>query len=386
MKFQFGSTVPAGLPTWFIARSHRFTTRKHWRQGALFADGPQREHLALVQADAHQRSIWLTVRGPAPHNFFALLRDGLELTIARFPGLPFKRLVPCPGHNGTPCPYEFDFANLERAIKREKPVTEMQCQESSEMVPVAELLFGIHWSQQDAVLKRIDRLEESAASRHREAMTEHRELVELVQRGFLNEFRRDQADLDTQCPNIFILEAPASSALLQTLSGTHGQTLWSEWRDKLAWANLELQLCCEAPGAWHPVGRPYQLQTHAKWLQSLRPYLHRMVSVLKYAVPLAAPAFGVLAKDVEERFKNGIEFTKALVEELPDYGDDALPISEEGAGEPLAGQAEGAALRVLRHVLEKLDPARKWGGLRPILTPEGHLLWLCNEHADRFKL
>ena len=136
MRFQFGSTLPAGLPTWFIARAHRFTTHTHWRQGALFADGPAREHLALVQADPHARNICLTVRGPAPHNFFALLRDGLELTMARFPGLPVQRLVPCPGHNAEPCPYEFDFANLDRAIKREKPVEELQCPVGLEMVSV----------------------------------------------------------------------------------------------------------------------------------------------------------------------------------------------------------------------------------------------------------
>ena len=82
MKFVFSSTLPAGLPTWFIARTHRFTTRTHWRLGVLFADNPkQKTHLALVQAFQHDRYIRLTVRGPFPHNFFALLRDGLELPL-----------------------------------------------------------------------------------------------------------------------------------------------------------------------------------------------------------------------------------------------------------------------------------------------------------------
>ena len=389
MKFQFGSTLPAGLPTWFIARSHRFTTHTHWRQGALFTDGPAREHLALVQADAHDRSIWLTVRGPAPHNFFALLRDGLELTIARFPGLPVQRLVPCPGHNGEPCPYEFDFANLDRAIKRENPVEELQCPVGLEMVSVPRLLFGIHWSAQDRVLNRIDELKETAAAWHQESMTELRELRELAQREFLNAFRRDQANVDSQCPNVFVLTASASGALLQTLTGPKGRSMWAEWGEKLAGAKLELQLCCQKPGAWHPAGKPYRLREPPEWLQPLAPYLKRMVSVLKYAAPLAAPALplvgpavGLASGALQKRFKDDIEFTKALVEKLPEFGESIIPKGEARVAEVGgAMRAEGAELRVLRHLLDQLDPTHAWGGLSAVWTPEGHCLWLCPEHA-----
>jgi internalin A len=393
MKFQFGSTVPAGLPTWFIARSHRFTTHTHWRQGALFADSPAREHLALVRADAHDRSIRLTVRGPAPHNFFALLRDGLELTIARFPGLPVQRLVPCPGHDGEPCPYEFDFANLDRAIKREKPVEELQCPVGLDAVSVPGLLFGIHWGAQDRVLRRIDELEESLEARHREQMTELRELRELAQREFLNAFRRDQANVDVQCPNVFVLTSSGSGALLQTLSGPKGRTMWAEWGDKLGGAKLDLQLCCQMPGAWHPAGKPYQLRAPAEWLQPLAPYLRRLVSVLKYAAPLAGPALpvvgpaaGLASEELQKRFKHDIEFTEALVEKLPEFEESLLPKGEARRAE-LAGamRAEGAELRALRHVLDRLDPAHAWGGLSAVWTPEGHCLWLCQEHAAAFR-
>jgi internalin A len=404
MKFQFGSTLPAGLPTWFIARSHRFTTRTHWRQGALFADGPSREHLALVQADAHERSIRLTVRGPAPHNFFALLRDGLELTIARFPGLPVQRLVPCPGHNGEPCTYEFDFANLDRAIKLEKPVERFQCPVGLEMVSVAGLLFGIHWSVQDRLLNRIDHLqdrvlgridqsEETAVARQREAMTELRELRELAQREFLNAFRRDQVNVDSQCPNVFVLTASGSGAILQTLSGPKGKSMLAEWGDKVVGAKLELRLCCQKPGAWHPVDEPYQLRAHAEWLQPLAPYLQRMVSVLKYAAPLAGaalpavgPAMGLASEAIQKRFKDDIEFTKTLVEKLPEFEESVLPRGEARLAE-LAGamRAEGAELRALRRFLDQLDPSHAWGGLSPVWTPEGHCLWLCQEHASAFR-
>jgi len=392
MKFQFGSTLPAGLPTWFIARSHRFTTHTHWRQGALFADGRSREHLALVQADAHNRTIWLTVRGPAPHNFFALLRDGLELTIARFPGLPFQRLVPCPGHNGESCPYEFDFANLDRAIKRDKPVEELQCPVGLEMVSVPGMLFGIHWSAQDRVLNRIDELKEAAAEWHREEVTELRELRGLAQREFLSAFRRDQANVDAQCPNVFVLASSASGALLQTLSGPKGRSMWAELGDKVAGAKLDLQLCCQAPGVWHPAGNPYELRAAAEWLQPLAPYLRRLVSVLKYAAPLVGPAFplvapavGLASKELQEQFKNNIEFTKALVEKLPEFAESSAFVDEVRVGESAgAMRAEGAELRALRHLFDELDPSHAWGGLSAVWTPEGHCLWLCPEHAAAY--
>jgi hypothetical protein len=346
-----------------------------------------------VQADAHGRSISLTVRGPAPHNFFALLRDGLELTIARFPGLPVQRLVPCPGHNGEPCTYEFDFANLDRAIKREKPVEELQCPVGLEMVSVPELLFGIHWGAQDRVLNRIDELEEAAEARHREEMTELRELRELAQREFLNAFRRDQANVDTRCPNVFVLTASRSGALLQTLSGPKGRSMWAEWSDKVAGAEVELQLCCQKPGAWHPAGKPYQLRTRAEWLQSLAPYIRRLVSVLKYAAPLAGPALslagpavGMASEALQKRFKDDIEFTKALAEKLPEFEDAVVPKGGARVAE-LAGamRAGGAELRALRYLLDQLDPSHAWGGLSVVWTPEGHCLWLCQEHAAAFQ-
>ena len=50
-----------------------------------------------------------------------------------------------------------------------------------------------------------------------------------------------------------------------------------------------------------------------------------------------------------------------------------------------AEEAEGAALRALRKLLDEVDAKQNWGGLAKILTPEGHYLWLCEEHAEEYK-
>ena len=48
-------------------------------------------------------------------------------------------------------------------------------------------------------------------------------------------------------------------------------------------------------------------------------------------------------------------------------------------------RVEGASLRVLRSLLDKLDPPHAWGGLQKVLTPEGHYLWLCARHTAEYR-
>ena len=42
---------------------------------------------------------------------------------------------------------------------------------------------------------------------------------------------------------------------------------------------------------------------------------------------------------------------------------------------------EGMELCALRALLDKEDPVHEWGGLKKVLTPEGHCLCLSERHA-----
>jgi internalin A len=362
MRFTL-NVVPAGIPTWFIARSHRFTTYTHWRSGALFADGEERRHLGLIKANSYQRQIELAVRGPQPQDFFVLLRDGLELTLARFPGLEIKRTIPCPGHNGRPCDHEFDAAHLTKAIERKPPILEIQCPASFEMVSVPGLLFGIHWSTQGAVIERIDRLETELAS-------ELDELRRLVQREFLKMFYIEQQNVDVQCPNVFALRPT-------------GRNNW--WKNIIG-ERIELQLYCQAPGAWHPSDSSgqYTITATAAWLRGLAPYLHAMVQVLKFATPLVGTAIGVAAPSFADMVKNDVSLMQELVKKLPE-GDrkGAEEASRSLSFNDVPALADGPTLRLIRATLDVLDPMKRWGGLRRVLTPEGHYLWVCERHAEQ---
>ena len=138
------NTLPAGILSGFIARAHRFSTNTHWRYGALFE---HENHLALVQAEPDRSALQLSVRGPNPPNFFALLKDGLEVTFKLFPGLKIERKIPCMDHHGQACPHEF---NYEQLLKRyEKNKVTIECPETFEEVAVIQLLHGWDWHTQD---------------------------------------------------------------------------------------------------------------------------------------------------------------------------------------------------------------------------------------------
>ena len=114
-------------------------------------------------------------------------------------------MIPCSGHNGEPCPHEFDYAYLQKALEREPPVHEIQCPAAFEMVSVPGLLFGLHWRTQDAVLERIDALETTVVEGQATILDELCGLRELAQREFTNIYRREQAVIDSHCPNVFTL-------------------------------------------------------------------------------------------------------------------------------------------------------------------------------------
>ena len=370
MKFQL-NTIPAGIPTWFIARQHRFTTGIHWRNGVLFAY--EQEHLALVEAVKSDRYIKLTVRGPNPLNFFVLLRDGIEVTLARFPGLNIQRTIPCLGHNGQPCTHEFDYKQLSQRWEKKKGTIE--CPEAMEDVSVSELLYGLNWNTQNAVLERIDQLEKTVVDGQAVILDEFKNLLELTQRGFTNAFRREQAIIDSHCPNVFVLRPHGAKA----------------WKKNLTGQKLDLQLYCQAPGCWHPTqeGGLYEINEPAKWLRVTAPYIGNLFKVLKYAAPIIGPWLGVVdSKEYETLFKNDLELFKELTTKLPELKEsEDLKLADKIArGEDLDPErADGAALRALRQLLEEKDPQQHWGGLKNVLTPEGHYLWLCEHHAAEYK-
>ncbi len=377
------NTIPAGIPTWFIARSHRFSTGTHWRNGALLADREQK-HLALVQAFPQERYLELTVRGANPQNFFALLKDGIEETLARFPGLQVKRTIPCPGSPSQPCSSEFDIQNLER--KYEKKKLTFTCTECDEDISVIKLLHGFDLTQQisavpsdnlDLVLSYLEKIENNQTQGQDKIIALQTELLELSQREFTKAFRIEQSKIDSHCPNIFVLRPRDGK----------------KWQRALFGQKFDLQLYCQAPGCLHPTqeGGLYEIDNPAQWLTAIAPYIRNLVKVLRFAAPFFGPWVRLIdPNEYEALFKNDMELMKQVAEQLPKLeGSENLELAGRmGHGSRQnsdSEQIQGAALRALRQLLDEKDTQHHWGGLQKVLTPEGHYLWLCEYHAKQYK-
>jgi internalin A len=393
MKFDLQSSIPAGIPTWFFAREHRFTTRTHWRYGALFADSSNR-HLALLQTFTLDNSLRLTVRGPLPHNFFDLLWYGLEFTFARFEGLEIKRKIPCPGHDGETCGHEFELSNLLSALEKKR--SEVPCPVTWKDVSVSKLLFGIEFTLTSDVLagqyKEISTKLESIEERLKEDR-------EYWQRNFIRLFNSEQSKTDTECPNVFALRGWSGEGdLIGLFEPIHSPGLRDRFNERFGKRHIELQLYCQAPGHWHPMGYErgrndpetglYQIEISSDFLRTIGPYAIRLAGVMKHALPVLGVAMPWITDEerYKKQFKEDIQGMTRLAEKAPAAFEESSPSKQGRSFEESRGarRVTGDEMRMLKMLLKEKDTGERWGRLKKLMTKEGHWLWLCPEHYAEY--
>jgi internalin A len=352
------STIPPGVPTWFIAREHRFTTGLHWRSGALLRSTADPRVLGLIRADRHNRTIDLAARGPAPQLFFSTLQDGFESTLRRYQGLEIDRHVRCICNGaGQPCMHTYRYDDLLRRLEATPPRLHVECPRSLSLVSVTALLFGLAASTGDQILARLEDIDRS--------VTDFRAEAAWTQRDFLKILRRNQLMFEAQCPSIFTLTEAARKPT--DLPGKR---------------RFELRLYCEHPGNFHPLtGNGYAFERPAEWLTKISPYLNMLLTVLKHAAPLVAPVFGLVTPDLDARFQRETALMQALVDQMPDRA-----VRDGKSAELLESAIRSdveldSDYRAIYALLDTLDPAHHWAGLNRIRTPEDQILWLCREHA-----
>nr|WP_052478236.1 COR domain-containing protein [Kibdelosporangium sp. MJ126-NF4]CEL16956.1 hypothetical protein [Kibdelosporangium sp. MJ126-NF4]CTQ91815.1 hypothetical protein [Kibdelosporangium sp. MJ126-NF4] len=339
------NTMPPGIPTWFIARSHRFSISKHWRTGAVLQHG---EQLALVRADAHRKTVELTVRGPSPAAFFSILDDGLNRTLERFPGLEIRREVPC--RCEPDCTELFNYDNLSKRLA--KPKYTIECHRSGEDVDIRGLLLGLAPSNRDVTTMSLAQFEERLVS------IEHNS--EYNQRILLRLWTVAQTQQETRCPSVF--------ALVQTKGKR----------------NFELRLYCEEPGQWHRLPEPdgcYPIKQPYEWVRKFGPHMQKVLKVLKYTAPLAGPVLGITVDQLSQQLKADCDLMKELVNRAPDSLRTEV---HDGDDVPSMRADNDADFRALEAMLLELDEKRIWGGLSRTTTPEGLTHYLCAEHRKAY--
>jgi hypothetical protein len=362
-------SMQAGIPSWFIARKHYHTLRRHWLHGVYFADDRKApRHVALVRTPPDQQPprVELTVRGPFPQTFFAVMKDGLEASIRdRYPELIKAQKIPCCCQDGKPgaepCPHLFNYERLlERLAKGKKSA---ECDVSQEDVSVAELLFGY------------DDPGGSLEKQLREATDEILAKLDDVAADVRQNFRLLYDDLqqreESACPNLFVI--------------------WKAERGKPFHVPMRMALLCQHPGEEHINCKPeeaYHIDALKDYLRKAAPLLKGVATVLRYAKLTGLPFAREWHEEIQDAVDNVQDTLKEMLEDFEEVAEKGeapellAPEIDGRLGANRQKRVAGAALREFRALLDKVDETRRWHGLvKRKWNQTGEYLWVCERHA-----
>jgi len=373
------SFVPAGIMSWFIVRTHRFTTGKQWRDGALLI---YQEQTAFVELNATRSEIRLFVWGTQPHNFFTLLRETVDLILQRFKGLDIRREIPCICHwepaVSAFCGRFYRFEDLVRRVKA--GIHTVQCPETFQDVHVPTLLFGIHRSTDPDVVAKIeanyqvllslktdqDKLIEQA----QQILKQNAQMAELLNSNFARLWNLEQQRIDAECPATFYLETLTKKSLRP--------------RDWISQA-YRLTLVCQHPPTPHPVGDGYELRQSTEWWAEVSPWINQVVKFLKFAIPRGKELGELVLPDWVGNMESGLDLMTEILDVVPEFiVEEELKDLNIQAPASQVARPTGAALRALYSYLDQADRTHYWSGLSKTITPDGNILWLCEKHRQPF--
>jgi hypothetical protein len=153
-------------------------------------------------------------------------------------------------------------------------------------------------------------------------------------------------------------------------------------------------LYCMCPDGWHSIGESGRCEFAptreaiakagaflAKWASWLSP----AAALLGAAVPVAGSAMGIGAHTAES-VKAELDLTEKTLQQIEKISSGPTSAKELSIGESRAPtQVDHTALRGLKEFLDSLDfPTKPYGGLKRMLTPEEHVLWLCPKHFQEY--
>ncbi len=388
-RFDF---VPAGIMSWFIVRTHRYTRKLHWRDGAILS---YEGHLARIELVSMLRELRIVVWGIQPYTFFVILKETLDLILTRFAGLQVRREVPCTCQSqtgaATPCREVYRYEeDLLRHYEHKQDT--IKCRESFQEVPVLELLYGIHSVTTPQVVARIETNQEILRQlilqqqkedlQSQQLITLQKTIDQLVQqvnlsvegnvRNFTRLWNLEMQRLEAECPNTFFLIPEQRRAF--------NPKKWIGYK-------YTMYLVCQHPPGPHIVdeehGYPLEIPKE-KW-KELVPWLKRIITFLKFVAPLVSPLGGIVDAADFKAIDNQLKLLETLTGDIPNMVVESDPMKSVERDMHIGReQAEGASLRVLHSFLAEVDKSHYWGGLQKVATEDGNILWLCGEHAKPY--
>jgi internalin A len=87
----------------------------------------------------------------------------------------------------------------------------------------------------------------------------------------------------------------------------------------------------------------------------------------------------------QKQIQAHIDLLQEIVKDLPEFASsDAMKGVDEQVQPDHYQRTIGPALRTLHSFLNEADPGQAWGGLYKTPTPDGNILWLCDQHRQQY--
>ena len=360
----------AGIPTWFIARMHRYSAGLHWSHGVLLNDraAPHTSWALLVDDEREQPTISLRVRGRAPVAFLHVLMEAFRnIVSSRYPGLIEKVLVPCQcgDEAGALCGHLFDLVDLQDEAEDPDSDGRVRCQVTKRKIDAARMLYGLPGSNIARGIEQVrDQLQRG----------EQATLEVLVHVQALSQ---DRAQSGIVCPSLFDVEDLGESRVLRR-------------------RRIRLRLWCEwpypgpqdigHPGGPHPLPGEdgvYLLKELPEGIRRYLPYLRLAAAGLGAIAPVITPSLFAATAELADQIQQGLDTTEKVLDMLGD-GPASLYAAQplgRGSGGPQRLARTPADFRSLRAALSGLDPDQRWGGLETVPRPEDQaIIFVCPAH------
>ena len=402
--FEYDFLPKSVMPRFMVRRHMDIEGRLCWRTGTVLNDEAFRAR-ALVKLDKQEKRIYIRVNGEQRRDYFSTIRKTFLDINAGFQNLKVKQCIGLEDNDrveydeliadeieGNDTKYRIKsgkryrvaelLGQIESPRETQVNINKIKASDEAGIEVLSRKIEETSTITQKRVIGRVDSLEEEIIRDHGVILTELVELRELAQREFLSLFNRDQRLVESHCPNVFAVLPKEGKSWLKNLLGQ----------------KMVLQLYCQEPGDWHPAvegakGGRYEIKKPSEFFAGMGPYILKLAKVIKYAAPVAGAAAGAYAgpvgavmgakyaKDLAGQIKLMEELAKKLAER--DYIEAELLERTRVGGK--AERIEGMELRMFRQLLDEVDEHHEWGGLKKVLTPEGHYLWLCEEHAEKYR-
>lgn len=353
-------SLQAGIPTWFIAREHRFTADCHWRNGVLL-HSHQESAWALLTADPLARTVELTVRGPYPVAFFSQLKASFERILTdRYPGVPYQLLVPCPCRRkqAQPCAHVFEYDDLRRRMHPSINKPFIECHKSLKDVYVPSMIAGFDAQPLEKIQLDIETMG---------AKIDRIDARQQLMLDFLRSITERQRLQEVQCPSVFLITSERKGVGRQ-----------HEFR---------LRFCCEYSHQWHPIEGKQAVLTFrrpAAWFEPIAPHLRTLVHVLQQLLPVVGDVAGALSFPLSATILSEISLMKDFVALFPE-GEAAPGHNGFRPGGPSRVAHHEGDFRWLAAALHELDPSEYWGGLTKTTTPDGLTVYVCRTHLKELR-